>query len=480
MQQSRLIQVLKSLESRDFRLFEEFVHSDYFNKNEKVRALCSYILQFKPDFESSGLDKERAYECVYGSATYNRFQLNNLLSDLFQLLLFFLSVEQVRPQIDVFQGALIQQLLTRDFDRFAELELGKFEQAIEQQPFRNFTYFHQKYRLHELADRHFLRQAKRSKDPNLQEASDALDRYYWTSKLRIASEMISRNILLNAGYEPHFLDDLLATNSAVVQVPAVKVYRKVVELLLAPTEASVYFELKKELLAHSTLFPPQELQNLYGYALNFCIRQINFGHSAFYGEALDLYQALLERELLIQDGYLSMWTFRNIVTTGIRTGAFEWTEQFIETYQHDLQEQDRANAVQYNRAAYYYARKNYKAALQQLHDVEFTDNFYQIGAKTIQLKIYFELMETEALFALTTAFRKYLSRHRQLSDYHRQSNQHFIKLSLQLYKLRSGKQHWSKSIYQKRFGQLQEQLQELSPVANLDWLREQWAILEGS
>lgn len=453
------------------------MHSDYFNKNEKVRTLCTFILQFKPDFESAKLDKVVAYQAVYGNQPYNRFQLNNLLSDLFQLLLSFLSMEQAAPEYAVYQAALVRDLQSRDFDRFAELELEKFERAIEQQPFRNGNYFHQKYHLHELADRQFLRQAKRSKDPNLQQASDALDRYYWTGKLRIASEMISRNTLLNAGYEPHFLNDLLNTASAVVQVPAVQVYRKVVELLLAPTEAQAYFDLKKELLAHSRLFPPQELQNLYGYALNFCIRQINFGHSVFYEEALDLYRALLERELLIQDGYLSMWTFRNIVTAGIRTGAFEWTERFIDQYQHYLQEQDRANAVQYNLAAYYYARKNYKAALQQLHNVDFTDNFYQIGAKTIQLKIYFELQETEALLALATAFRKFLSRHRQLSDYHRHSNQHFIKLTLQLYKLHSGKQRWSGSQWQKRSEQVQGQLQSLSPVANLDWLRDQWAAL---
>ena len=477
MQQTRLIQVLKKLDRKAHRRFLDFVNSDYFNKNKKVRALCRYVLQYKPAFTHPKLDNELAFRVVFNDEPYNRLQFNNVVSDLFQLLLRFLGIEEARRQTGVFHALQIQALMSHDFDNLAAHELQKMQRQIESQTYRNHDYFYQKYLMHDLADQHFLRQVKREADPNLQHKSDALDRFYWINKLRIASEMVNRNTVLKAGYQPHFLDYLLTlledAETEVLNVPAIVVYQKVVDLVQSPDDEKAYFELKKELLTFSTAFPPKELQNLYGYALNFCIRQINFGKSQFYAEALELYKVLLADELLIQDGYLSMWTFRNIVTAGIRTGAFEWTEQFIEQKQSLLQPEDRDNAVKYNLVALAYAQKHYDVALQQLHGVEFTDNYYQIGAKTIQLKIYFELLESEALFSLAEAFRKFLNRHRQLSEYHQHSNLNFIKLSVQLYKLKTGRKHLSRKDFDKKVLNFEKQLKTLSPVTNMDWLRDQ-------
>lgn len=48
------------------------------------------------------------------------------------------------------------------------------------------------------------------------------------------------------------------------------------------------------------------------------------------------------------DGYLSPWTYKNIVIAALRAGEFEWTEQFIKSYKNKLNEKFRINAFNYN------------------------------------------------------------------------------------------------------------------------------------
>ncbi len=59
MQRSRLIAVLKTLDMKSHTRFGAYVASPFFNKNEKVRRLCVYLLQFAPDFEHAALQKRR-------------------------------------------------------------------------------------------------------------------------------------------------------------------------------------------------------------------------------------------------------------------------------------------------------------------------------------------------------------------------------------------------------------------------------------
>ena len=50
----------------------------------------------------------------------------------------------------------------------------------------------------------------------------------------------------------------------------------------------------------------------------------------YYLEFLDLYKIQLEKGLLFRNGYLEEWDYKNIVTAGVRTNEFIWTEKFIE------------------------------------------------------------------------------------------------------------------------------------------------------
>ena len=66
MQQSRLCSILRQLSTKERTKFTEFVHSPYFNKNEKVHQLWALIAPYAPDFEHPELDRKQIFISFLG------------------------------------------------------------------------------------------------------------------------------------------------------------------------------------------------------------------------------------------------------------------------------------------------------------------------------------------------------------------------------------------------------------------------------
>ncbi|MGB0930972.1 MAG: hypothetical protein ACPGVB_09370, partial [Chitinophagales bacterium] len=83
MLQSKLIDLLKSLNKKEFRNFEKkFVNNPLFNTNDKVSAMFGFFKKYYPDFENENLTKEFAFKKIFGSQTlYNRRKITYLMSD---------------------------------------------------------------------------------------------------------------------------------------------------------------------------------------------------------------------------------------------------------------------------------------------------------------------------------------------------------------------------------------------------------------
>jgi hypothetical protein len=140
--------------------------------------------------------------------------------------------------------------------------------------------------------------------------------------------------------------------------------------------------------------------------------------------------------LIGDDGFISPWKYKNIISVGIKLGHFASVEHFIDNYKEHLPPDYRDDAYNYNIANLAFHREQYKKALKALLEVQFSDIFYSLDTKKMMLKIYYEQGETEAFISLVAAFRNYLSRNELISDRNRLSYQNFLRAVQALYRLR--------------------------------------------
>ncbi len=474
MRKSKLVQLLQKLSPREQNRLREFVQGPFFNHHESLKKLCHYLLQLAPDFAEEALQKEVVYAKAEPGAPYNEDRLNNLNSDLLQLVYGFLTMLGLEKRPDWQGQLLLQELLDRDVPKHLRHQARRQLQLLKRRQDRSVDYFETSYQLHAQLDRFELSQQNRRFSEHLQDQSDGLDHFYFIQKFRLACEMSSRNSVIKATYHCGFMPELVELyhrREDLRQLPVLNIYYCAWRMLEDRSDATHYHQLKELLKDNHNLVSEEEQRLLYNYALNFCISRINSGETDYYRETLDLYQSMLDSKIIFVRGMLSQWAYKNIITTGIRLQVYDWTEAFIHEYQAFLPPEERYNAVAYNLAALYYARSDYKNALRQLQDVEFTDASYHIGAKIIQLKSYYELDESEAFYSLIEAFKKYLSRNRQTSDYRKVANMNFLRLAKAIFQYKNEADLDYEKLRKERREKLHFQLKNTDPLANKEWLK---------
>ena len=205
-------------------------------------------------------------------------------------------------------------------------------------------------------------------------------------------------------------------------------------------------------------------------AQNYCIKKINQGNQKFLKELFFLYQTLLKKEIIIANGEISPWYFRNIVVVALRLGEYAWTEDFIIKYQDFLEEDFRRNTVTYNLAQLYFYQKKYEKVIEQLQNVEYDDITYSLNSKTMLMATFYELDDIDPLFSLMESFRTYLNRQKSLPPSKARDYLNLIRFTKRLVRL-IPKDHDA-------INKLKEDVLKEKGAVNANWLLEKIAELE--
>ena len=289
MKSTHLIKVLSALDIKELKKFNDWVKSPFFNKNKKVISLYEFILKNAPKYDHEDFSKEKAYDLVFKNKNYNSTKLNNVISDLLQLLFQYLAYQNFQRTSELEKICLMNELFTKGLEDSMLKVSKRYEKSKAKTPIRNSSHFFDNYLFYKQIDEYQLTQPTRDFNENLQLKNDELDLFYVATKVKIASDMASRNLVIQGNYDCHFLDEVLEqieSNFEFYQnYPAITVYYNVIQTMTNKDEA-YYFQLKDLLANNLSVFPKEELRVLYDYARNYCIRKINQGNSTYYKEIL--------------------------------------------------------------------------------------------------------------------------------------------------------------------------------------------------
>jgi hypothetical protein len=243
-------------------------------------------------------------------------------------------------------------------------------------------------------------------------------------------------------------------------VPAIQVYFYCF-LLMRDHEQADFYTLKQLLNHFGPLFPPEEIRDVWLVAINFAIRKLNTGAREWVREAFELYRSGLERDILLDNGKMPKATYQNVLLLAIASGEASWARQFLENYRSALAPGERYNAYLFNLALWHFRAGEYPEAQEILRRVEFRDVYYNIDARRMLVRMYYDQGELNALDALLHSFSNYLQRHRNIG-YHRDLNLNFIRIVQKLIQTPSGDTPTREKIRQK--------ILKESYLAERDWL----------
>ena len=90
---SKLIQLLRTLSYKEMKRLGKFVESPFFNENEEVVQLFSYIRShLGEEAEKEALSKERVFAALFPTEPFKDLRIRHLMSALNKLTKRFLSI----------------------------------------------------------------------------------------------------------------------------------------------------------------------------------------------------------------------------------------------------------------------------------------------------------------------------------------------------------------------------------------------------
>lgn len=479
MENSRLVRYIRDFSPKHREKFRQFVISPYFNQHQKTIDLLEIILK-EVDKTKPKLSKVNVHRRLFPKTDYDEQQLHNVMSYLKRLYYRFLSVYHFEQQD--FREEVITLEAAYENNQFDVLKnRGKqLEKRLKRHDYRDSDYFHADYRMHKLLGYYGAHYEDRSKSHVFQNMLDALDRYFIIEKLRNSCHLTANMIIQNTHYEFQFLDELLAhidNNRDIYETDkAVILYYTVLMSLREESNHDHYLHMKSMLEKDVESLGPVQREDLYGFASNYCIRQINLGQDEFRRELFQLYKQGLKIGLILQNGMLSEWNYKNITALGCSLKEYEWTEDFIQRYKDLLPSHRRENAYNYNLAHLYYNKKQYSEALRALLLVQFTDVKYHLNTSFLLLRTYFALKDTEALLSLIDTFRIYVIRNRKITTDQKRGYTNFLRFAKKLVLIRHQAPAYSRKTVEEKLEELAKKVESTSNVINKYWLLEECTV----
>jgi hypothetical protein len=447
------------LSPSEYELFYDWLSTPWFNTDANLRILAQYSYS-----QGKELSNEVLFQKLYPGKPYHDQLLRNKQNLLTRKLERFIAWKQLESDPSLQSQLLGKRLLDRsDLKSFRKNLHQKLQKPWHQVSSLQNLDFDQK--MAELDYRLEQKSQRQEAEKGLEKLIQEMDANWITNRLKFSCEMLNRGLTLGKQSDmsiEQVLQFLPLNNNP--KLLLARLYRYIYLTLTKPNETSNYFLVKETLQDQLNKIDPKESTELFTFLQNYCIRRINTGQPEFLQELFSNYKLLLQSKLILNDGVLGEFDFKNIITVSIRLGELVWAHHFIQEYAALLPSQHQNNAVQYNQARLFYAEQNLKQALKSLTAVEYTDVYYHLDSRILLTKIYFDQEDIESLFSSIQSFRQYLNRTKQISAAQQKLYSNFLSVIKRLGMLMDGSNV--------DLIKLESFLKDNPQTADITWLRE--------
>ncbi|HTL81629.1 MAG TPA: hypothetical protein VL651_07985 [Bacteroidia bacterium] len=428
----------------------------------KLLALFNSVVK-EVRAEENIADRKEHFRKIFAHQRYDDQKFRYLKTDLVTKLESFIARRGFEKDEALYMQVLMGELASRKSVKSYNAWRLSFEEKRKTPKWKDISFYQHQYESDLVHLAKATDEMKRSGKSNIGEVVEHLDKFYLARKLQLCCEIFNVRNVLAVEHKVFLLEEILGhlKNKSYADVSVIAIYYRILMTLLHSEEEEHFHQLMKLLEKYEKDFSLVELREMYQYVMNYCIKKINLGNIEWTKTLFGIYKTTIANHVLMSEGHLPHLDFKNIVTIGLRLKEFDWVKKFIEENKKFIRAAERQNAYIYNSANLAFNTGDHSRCMKLLQQVEFSDLYYQLDSKSILLKTYFELEETEPFFYHASAFRIFLKRNKLVSEYQRTIYLNLIRYSSQLLRAQGNP---------KRISAIRKKVEANRNIADLNWL----------
>jgi hypothetical protein len=438
---SKVIGIFKSFNTKELRLFGDFVTSPFFNKNEKLIKLYEELKKEYPGFKSRSFTKENVFQKIYPGKKYKDNELRRSFSGLLELCEKFLVQINLSDSNPAYNLLFITELFTRKIDRLFDIKFKELTELYKDYNDVDDVFFKNKY------DLEIIRKNINTSDEggkvlyNIDNIFKYLVAYSTIAGLKLSQDInVLRkkmnidysNSLINNYFENFnfnsFFNDIKKADEKLYIIIRIYYLRHLIALGLDKDDSN-YNELKNLIYDNLKIFSRREKFNLGIFLENSISEKLKEGKMFFQDEAHKINELRIREGIIKFDenDYLGINIFRKILETSLKLNKKDWAVKFIEDYSNELPPQTVVNVQNYSYSILSFSSGDYKKALELIARVnKYYDYNFEFAAKSVRLKCLYELGYIEDVFYSVDSYEHSLKNNRNLPEFSKINFKNFI------------------------------------------------------
>ena len=471
MESSKLVTLLKHFEPEEWKAFQRFVQSIYFNRRPKLVEFLALLKKAHPNWNAKKIAKTYIYAKLFPDEKYTEHRIIELMNALIKLIEQFWLTNKVTEKTEKYRN-LALAYHQHSFANYRDICLEKSLKALKQDRM-DAESFHNNLFCFQLEKHHIIEaEGKRNQEPNLQALHHQFDAYYLCTKLKYYCKVLNYQNFRSHQYQIRMVDEVLeeAAQPIYKDIPSIQIYYHGVFTLLSLDNEKNFQALKILLSENTKKFSIGELQNIFVLARNFCIKNLNRGKQAYIRETLNLYKVEIAENIILEDGKVPDADCRNIIKLALLVKDVDWALSFLKEFKLKIKEPVYTLSV----ANVYFQQQQYEDILKLLLPINFKEALLELSARGLILKTYFQLCRTtnnfefeDKLEAYIESFNAFLKRKKEVL-----TKGYLLYLNLIKFTQAINKLYWKPKLDKVKLTDIHQQILATPETAEWDWLKE--------
>src|SRR4030095_2615848 len=441
MNNTKLINILRTFSKGEMKDFEKLVASPFFNGGRNYLPFLKQIKKFYPNFDDEKLSYDYIFSKMYPGKKFNKqiiWNMNSALLDMAEDFLIQVSLKKNRF-LKNYQAA--GELLERKLSPYYSKKLDEMENALDESGIDN-NYFMYKGMLEtgRLAY-HFLEDTQHLLSIHNLKKGEYIILFFLKRISDAIGDIQANRIMFNADFEVNIpyefvrninLESILdyARKNKYPYTWLMEMYYCTIMMTLYPGEDKYFFLQKSLFEKHLNKFSGSGREGWNTQLVNYCMSQAD--KPGFRREAFEINKLALKEGFAFGERYMPKILFFQIIRNSLSIGETEWVRNFIYDYVPRLKPAYQKPMKSLGLAFLYFNLKEYTKVLEHLSRVKFIDARDKLQVKSIYVRTYYELNEPEILIAHINSALKFVNSNPAISDTTRATFNRFFKI---LYRL---------------------------------------------
>lgn len=430
----KFLNILDSLDDKEFKTLGKFIASPFFNESKKMVELYEFVKKYYHNHTFKELTTELISEGVFKTKKYDSARTRKLVSDFNILVENFLIHKSVDRDLIGKKIYLVNQLKKKELDKFYNIEIDDLKRIIKISDLDSKKYYLSSLNLaiEELfIARHSLHRDKKiEKIGNLIDSTERLNIFL---KLNIYHLLVQNNLyndkeIFKSGLDSieDFINNIQKkADTYKIEEPKLYLYYFTLKLILSGTVDKIFPEIENYIEENKAFLDASDIVLTIYTIVIFVVNEISSGRFEKAEVAVRIFKRIDEKGYFTGLKEINHFIFAQIINFALSINDIEYAEAFLWRYfpKIKIYKDDSINLAI---ASLRFSQYRYNDAKDHIKKIKYKTFGFYLFANSLLLKIFYEENSLKFINPLVDSFKHFLKRNKNVPGYFSESYYLFL------------------------------------------------------